>query len=139
MTIRDIPLGVILIPALIGCELPAPSRPVQPPPPHEIVATQDLSYSAARRYNLRVTLPDYYSQEEIERIAETIVADITDRERVNALSIMFYAPGTDTGGAWDVGMIEWAPNGQWADALSVDAGDYRSFRYNVTYRAPTRP
>ena len=129
--------NLVVLPLLFvmaSCEVPDPRPATAPVPPHEIVTTQDLSYSTARRYNLRVALPEYYSREEIERIARAVVATITDRERVNALSIMFYAPGTETTGAWDVGMIEWAPNGRWGDALSVDAGDYRSFRYNVTYR-----
>ena len=126
---RDATLTILLFAfVLIACsESPAI-------PAHVVVSTQDLSYIAARRYNLRVALPAYYSQEEIEQIARVVVARITASEPVNALSIMFYAPGTETTGAWDVGVIDWAPNGRWADASSVNAGDYRSFRYNVTYR-----
>ena len=120
--------------ALVPCQTAIHAQ--QTVPPHEIVTTQDVSFGAVRRYNFRVVLPQHYSQEEIERIARAVVATITDREQINALSIMLYAPGTDPTGAWDVGMIEWAPNGRWADAGSVDTGDYRSFRYNVTYYPP---
>ncbi len=124
----------LFVAALIGCV--APPDQTQPVPAHEIVATEDVSYSTVRRYNLRVALPEYYSQEEIERIVQATVADITNRERINAVSIMFYSPGTETSGAWNVAMVEWAPNGQWGDAGSVDAGDYGSFRYDVSYRPP---
>ena len=33
-------------------------------------------------------------------------------------------------------MVEWAPNGDWGDADSAQAGDYSIFAYSVSYNAP---
>ena len=110
-------------------------------PAFETVAREDLSLGETRRLNIRVSIPEHYSQLAIERIASAVVQDITAEQDVNAISLMFFGPGTSTAGVWDGGMVEWAPSGRWSDAASVRAGAYRSFKYNVKYRQaePTQP
>ena len=117
----------------------APSRGDAQVPDYEIVSRQDLSFGVVRRFNLRVRVPRHYQREQIERIANAIVSDLSRTERLNAVSIMFYGPGDTVTGAWDVALVEWAPNGRWSDASTVRAGDYSSFRYSVTYRPPPAP
>ena len=104
---------------------------------YEVAATEDVSVGEVRRLNVRVELPQHYSREQIELIASEVVDDVTDREPLNALSVMFFGPSTSIAGAWDVGLVEWAPNGQWSDAEMVQAGRYESFRFSVTYMEPT--
>ena len=41
------------------------------------------------------------------------------KDLVNAINILFYAPGTDPGGSYTAGMTEWAPNGKWEDADNI--------------------
>jgi hypothetical protein len=91
---------------------------------------------AVRRLQVRVSLPEHYSRNVVEQAAQAVVAEITKSQPVNAISILFYGPGTSTGGVFDVALIEWAPNGQWGDAGSVRAGDYGTFRYTVSYKTP---
>ena len=108
-------------------------------PAHELVTTRDLSMGAVRRLEARVSLPQHYTRDDVERVAQALVADITESQRVNAISILFYGPQTSTTGPYDVAMVEWAPNGRWGDAAFIRAGDYSTFRYAVSYNPPTPP
>lgn len=106
-------------------------------PDYDIVGRQDVSIGVVKRFQVKVSLPQHYARGTVEDIAKAVAADITRSQAVNAVSILFYGPGTSTAGIYDVAMVEWAPNGSWADATSVRAGDYSSFRYSVTYNAST--
>jgi hypothetical protein len=108
-------------------------------PAHRVVQTRDISYGVVRRLNVRVSLPRHYSKQQIEAIARAVVRQTTAQQQVNAISIMFFGPGTATDGAWDVASVDWAPNGRWGDAGNVSAGDYRTFRYSIEYRPPAAP
>lgn len=113
-----------------------PSRPVAVPA-YDVVTTRDLSMGAVRRLEARVSLPDHYAREDVERVAQAVVADMTSSQEVNAISVLFYGPQTATSGAYDIAMVEWAPNGRWGDAGSVGAGEYSTFRYSVSYNPPS--
>ena len=103
---------------------------------YRIVKTEDVSFGQVRRFNVRVSLPDHYSKDQIEEISTNITADMTRRQPVNAILIFFYGPNMATNGMFDVARVEWVPNGRWSDADTVQAGDYSTFRYSVTYRQP---
>src|SRR6266542_6192760 len=100
---------------------------------HKVASTKDVSVGAVRRFQAKVSLPQHYDRGTVEEIAKAIVADMTAAQPVNAISILFYGPGTSTAGIYDVATVDFAPNGQWGDAASVKAGDYSSFRYSVKY------
>jgi hypothetical protein len=110
-------------------------RPAQVPA-YQVVTTRDLSMGTVRRFEARVSVPEHYSRADVERVAQAFVADMTSSQEVNAISILLYGPQTSTSGAYDVAMVEWAPYGRWADAGSVRAGEYSTFRYFVSYIAP---
>lgn len=105
-------------------------------PSYQIVETKDISMGVVRRFSVRASLPQHYIRDSVEEIAKTIVSDLTRSQPVNAINIFFYGPGTSTAGAYDVAMVEWAPHGRWGDAGSVRAGDYATFSYSVSYKAP---
>jgi hypothetical protein len=102
-------------------------------PQHRVVETKDVSFGVVRRFSVRVSLPQHYERSQIEQVAKAVVADLTAKQRVNAIMIFFYGPNADVTGVFDVARVEWAPNGRWEDAATVRAGDYSSFRYTVTY------
>jgi hypothetical protein len=108
-------------------------------PLHRVAGIEDVSYGSVRRYNVRVSLPSHYSRVQVRDIAGAIVADLRSRESLNAVSMMFYGPGTGASGVWDVALVEWAPNARWEDAGTVTAGDYASFRYRTEYKPPEPP
>lgn len=104
---------------------------------HTVASTKDASIGGVRRFQVKVSLPQYYDRGTVEGIAKAVVADMTAVQPVNAISILFYGPGTSMAGIYDVAMVDWAPNGQWGDATSVKAGDYGSFSYSVKYNPPS--
>jgi len=105
-------------------------------PSYRVVKTEDVSYGNVRRLNIRVSVPDHYSRTEVEQIAMVIVADVRREQRLNAISIMFFGPNTPPSGEWDIASVDWAPNGRWEDAGTVQPGDYWTFRYSVNYKPP---
>jgi hypothetical protein len=116
----------------------SPSVPQSPPvPQYRVVKTEDVSMGDVTRLQLRVSVPRHYSEEQVRQVAEAIVKDTTTGQDVNAIGIFFYGPGVATDGAYDVASVNWAPNGRWEDAGSVQAGDYSSFGYDISYQAPT--
>ena len=139
---QSVTLFVVLtatVGTLVSCAEDGPTRrPSQAvaPPAYEVVTTRDLSMGPVRRLEAKVSLPEHYTRKDVERVAQAVVADITSSQRVNAISILFYGPRTSTAGAYDVAMVEWAPSGRWAEARSVPAGDYSTFRYSVSYNPP---
>lgn len=110
-------------------------------PSYEIIRTENLSFAGAKRLNVRVVVARQTSHAEIQTIAERIVAQITKRQQVNAISIMFYGPGAEVTGPWELAGVDWAPNGNWNEANTVAAGDYRNFKYATSFAAlaPTAP
>ena len=61
---------------------------------------------------------------------------MTKNQDLNAVSILYFGPNTDTDGAWDIASVDWAPNGKWADADKVISGDYSNFGYAISYKSP---
>ncbi len=107
------------------------------PPPYELLEVSDVSFvslgrgGSVRQLSYTIRLPGAYPEEQALRIAQFIV---DDRHRqgnlVNAVSFFFYFPGTDPKGAAD-GSIDWASNGDWAEASNVRTGNYRTFRFET--------
>lgn len=85
------------------------------------------------RIQFRVSLPEHSSEATVRRTAERIVKDVTSSDKVNGISLLFYGPNASIDGSYTVASVKWAPNGNWADAAAVAAGDYRRFLYAVKY------
>ena len=100
----------------LGCEEQASERDGASDraaaPPYRIIKTKDVSFGSVRRLAFKVKLPEHYPQRAVVLIAETIVADATNSQKVNAISVLFYGPGTSIEGTYDIASIEWAPNGK---------------------------
>jgi hypothetical protein len=133
--------ALVIIPSLLVAAIRNNNDNKQLPtaPAHEVVTTRDLSFGAVRRLQARVSLPQHYTRDEVESVAQAVVANITGSQQVNAISILFYGPQNSTSGFYDVASVDWAPNGRWGDAVSVRAGDYSTFRYSVSYNPPGPP
>jgi hypothetical protein len=129
-------LGCLQLVVLLmaGCSSPSvPEAAKVPVAPHRIVSKKDLTFGGSHRFQIRVSLPETYDRPTVELIAHAIAEDASRKEPINALSMLFYGPNTETIGAADVALVDWAPNGNWGDGDTVKAGDYRSFKYKVTY------
>ncbi len=102
--------------------------------PYEIISQEDFSYPSVIRKQLRVVIPqDDYNQEDIEQTLIHISEEYTARNKVNALSIFMYdVKGID--GSWWIAQSDYAPQGDWSKADSVNTGQYSKFKYNITLK-----
>ena len=100
-------------------------------PKYRIVEEESLDYSTVVRRGYRVSVEREMTRAELEAISWDIIRKRTEDTPVNAISIMFYLPGTDTGGAFTAGKAEWCPNGEWGDAGTVATGDYSKHKLAV--------
>jgi hypothetical protein len=91
---------------------------------YEIAGREDVSFATAVRIVYRVTVSRPITEQDLRRIAEEIIDDETSRQDVNAIGFFFYLPGTDTEDFYTAGSADWAPNGDWASADTVETGDY---------------
>ena len=100
--------------------------PTEAPIPveYEIAGREDVSFATTTRIVYRVSVSEPLTESSLMAIADEIIAAETASQDVNAIGFFFYLPGTDTNGAYTAGVADWAPNGDWAEADSVQAGDY---------------
>ena len=59
----------------------------------------------------KVEVPRMMSGDELIAIANTIIQEATSRESIDALSCLFYLPGTSTSPSYTAGKADWAPDG----------------------------
>jgi len=115
----------------------APSPTPEPPAEtvtYDIAEREDVSFDfgafgAAIRIVYRVTVSGPLTEDDIRRIAQEIIDDETSQQDVNAIAFFFHLPGTGTTGAYSAGAAFWAPNGDWASADTVRAGDYSKHQF----------
>ena len=102
-------------------------------PEYNIHKVDDESFANAKRLVYRIEVPSVYSETQGRMIAEHIAETRhTKGNLVNALGLFFYFPVADPNSRAD-GSINWAPNGEWADAITVQTGDYRNFRFETQF------
>lgn len=104
-----------------------------PIPTYEVVATEDVSIAAAKRYTLRVVIPDEVTQDQIRLVGDTLIAQQKREHKFNALSISFYKNKEESNEAYTRGQVDYAPNGDWSQASKVDAGDYSTHQANYSF------
>lgn len=122
--------------ALHACSGIAAGLTTSSDPVFQLAKTEDLSFDGVSRIQIRISLPEHYSKDEIMTISRSVVADVTKNQDLNAVAILFFGPNTDTNGAWNIASVDWAPNGKWADADKVQSGDYSNFGYAISYKSP---
>ena len=102
----------------------ATAQPTIAPVTYEIADREDVSVGATVRITYRVSVSGALTDADIRRIAQEIIDDETSQQDVNAIGFYFYLPGTDTTGVFTAGGADWAPDGDWESADTVQAGDY---------------
>ena len=102
-------------------------------PEFNIYKVEDVSFASVRRLVYRIEVPKVYSESQGRMIAKHIVENNhTKKNPVNAVGFFFYFPVADPNSRAD-GSIDWAPNGNWADAMTVQTGDYSNFRFETQF------
>jgi hypothetical protein len=110
-------------------ELTPQATPDVAPVTYTIADREDVSFGAVVRIVYRVGVGGLgvggsLTEEKLRRIAQEIIDDETAQEDVNAIGFFFYLPGTEITGVYTAGKADWAPDGDWASADTVQAGDY---------------
>lgn len=67
--------------------------------------------------------------EQLESIAKKEALKYTKDNKVNALAIGFYEDEKNIGKGYDMGRVEYVPNGEWSDAINIQSGDYSNFKF----------
>lgn len=108
---------------------------------YEIASQRDMIFENDNndnivRYGFNVVVHEQVSTEELKAISKEIVAlekGYSDINAFNAISINFYDYEEFTSGISSIpplGVVEYAPNGEWSEADTVKAGDYESMEYS---------
>lgn len=98
---------------------------------YDVKARKDISFGLTKRFVVRIQLQKPSPADELKRISEKIVENYKGKEPINAVSILFYLPGSDINGHFTAGKVDWAPSGKWESASDVRAGDYSKHQYNI--------
>ena len=102
-------------------------------PEYKIHRVEEANFAGAKRLVYRIEVPDVYSESQGRIIAKHIVESKHMKyDPVNAVGFFFYFPVADPNSRAD-GSIDWAPNGKWADAMTVQTGDYSNFRFETQF------
>jgi len=130
MTFKNLLVYVALISficlAVIAC---GAGRQTQVPD-YQIVQREDVSLAGVVRLQFRVRVDSPLTEAQLRQICN----DIIETQKVgsyNAISFLFYLPGTDTQGFYTAGKAIWAPDGKWENASQVSTGDYSRHRLAV--------
>lgn len=110
---------------------------IEPLPQYDVVDTKDLSFSNCVRKQVTVRTAHRLSEAEITGVARSIVDKVTSEHKVNAVSIMMYDT-PDTSGPYTLASVDWAPNGDWSQASTMNTGDYSTHRFTINM-PPERP
>ncbi|MGM0445378.1 MAG: hypothetical protein ACQEQH_03140 [Bacillota bacterium] len=108
---------------------------------YEITSQKDMIFENENndnivRYGFNVVIHEQVSTEDLKAISKEIVElekGYSDINAFNAIAINFYDYEDFTSGISSVpplGIVEYAPNGEWSEADTVNSGDYESMEYS---------
>ena len=115
---------------------PRPTETLAPVlvPTYQIAEVENISVSRAVRFRVRVTTEFPILAERINGLCEQIVEDLKSQEPLNAVVVFLFDTRSWSSGGYSIAECEYAPNGVWADAVNVQAGDYSTHKFTYEYR-----
>ena len=106
---------------------------VSPIPAYWIMERNRMDFSAARRLQVRLCIPEGYSKTQVAEVISDVVAK--EGPRMHAISIVVYEDGDNIQDAYTVAMATYAPRGDWAKALDgVQDYAHRTFNTVTEFR-----
>lgn len=101
-------------------------------PDYEVAQEEDTGNAATTRIERKIVVSsvDYLSDDDLRLVAVDNVAEITDSQTVDAVTVFFYEEGDDIQGAASA-RVEWAPGGDISQAGEVPAGNYDEYEFSV--------
>ena len=86
-------------------------------PQYTLSEIEDLSYAGVKRKSLRIKVPLGLSKAEVKQNIQAAIDDyLSDKSRINAVSVFVYKNTDKELGLYTVASADFAPNGKWADA-----------------------
>lgn len=98
-------------------------------PEYSIANIEDLSYSAATRFEYTVVVSGEPTMQKVKDIAENVVERAKSNKNFNALIVGFYDYEEYIESAYTLGKVTFAPQGKWDKANTVSSGDYSEMSY----------
>jgi len=98
-------------------------------PDYKIALIDDSNIANAIRETIHIVIDGDYTLEQLESIAKKEALKYTKDNKVNALAIGFYEDEKNIGKGYDMGRVEYVPNGEWSDAINIQSGDYSNFKF----------
>ena len=96
---------------------------------YEVVQKEDISFSNVKRFEWHIVVKEPVSIKQLEELSKQIVEEAKEEEEFNALSIGFYDYPEYVGYGYTLGKTEYAPEGDWSKADTVQTGEYDKMDY----------
>jgi hypothetical protein len=93
-----------------------------------VVSRQEAHIGVIKRYAMRVVIYQRLSKAQLMLLAEALCREAQEVTPFNALGIYFYDYAQFIDDGTRLGFVQYAPNGRWADAGTVQTGDYSSMK-----------
>ncbi|QPW62059.1 CHASE3 domain-containing protein [Clostridium botulinum] len=101
----------------------------------ELVDNSNIGQNIIRE-TLHIVVKEKCSLDQLYKIAEKEAISYTQDHKVNALAIGFYKDKSHIGKGYDMGHVNYVPNGKWGDAMNVESGDYSTFQFENCLSEP---
>lgn len=111
-----------------------PSPTPIPLPEYEIVSKEDLTYGDVVLLVWNVVIREQANTDQMQEIAVLLVEEAKSEKKFNALAIPFLDFVEYIGHGNTLGTVDYAPNGDWDFADTVNSGEYASMKYNFQLR-----
>lgn len=99
-------------------------------PAYTVNSVDDTSVGSTVRKTLNIVVTDTeYTLDDLYNIAEKEIKSYINSTKINAITAGFYNSADHIGKGYDMGRVEYVPNGNFADAVKVKTGDYSSFKF----------
>lgn len=96
---------------------------------YSIELIDDTNIGNTVRETMHIVVDENCSLDKLYKIAQKEALKYTKEHKVNALTIGFYTDKEHIGKGYDMGSVLYAPNGELADAINIQSGDYSSFKF----------
>lgn len=108
-----------------------PQDAAEPVPAFKVVKVEDVSVGDTPRFDYRVVVSGRPTPEQLTRVAEAVFKKAQAERAFSALRIGFYDYPEYADREFTLGVVDYAPDGDWAKAASVQPGDYDSMKPKV--------
>jgi len=105
-----------------------------PVPAYHIVEVKDVSVGRVVRFAVRVVTEFPISTEQCDAVCDDVVQGLKERGALSAAVVFVFDTRALPNYAYSLARCFYAPNGEWGDAIYVQAGDYSTHRFVNDYR-----